>query len=65
MATQPNPTALSVSVQDAADMTSLSTFLIRTAINKGDLKAKKVGTRIAIKVDDLAAWLDAQPDAAA
>lgn len=65
MATQPNPTALSVSVQDAAHMTSLSTYIIRTAINKGELKAKKFGTRIAIKVTDLSAWLDAQPDAAA
>ena len=65
MATQPNPTALSVSVQGASDMTSFSTWLIREAINRGELKAKKVGTRIAIKVDDLAAWLDAQPDAAA
>ena len=59
-----NPTALSVSVRDAALLTSFSEFVIRTAINKGELTAVKQGTRIAIKVSDLQSWLDSLPTVA-
>lgn len=56
-----NSTALSVSVRDAAGLTSFSEYEIRTAINNGELIAIKRGRRIAIPVPNLQAWLDSLP----
>jgi excisionase family DNA binding protein len=53
-----NPTSLSVSVKDAADMTSLSQYEIRAAINKGELPAVRRGRRILIFPADIQAWLN-------
>ena len=61
MSTSQHPATLSVSVADAAAMTSFSPFLIRDAINKGELPAIRRGRRIAILAADLEAWLKGQP----
>jgi excisionase family DNA binding protein len=53
--------ALSLSVKDAATVTSLSQDSIRDAINRGQLPAIRVGRRIAILVSDLTDWLHSQP----
>ena len=53
-------TALSVSVKDAAALTSFSEYEIRSAINKEELPVIKRGRRIAILVPDLTAWLQSQ-----
>lgn len=58
-----NSTALSVSVRDAALLTSFSEYEIRNAINKGELPAIKRGRRLAILLPDLTAWLNALPKA--
>ena len=54
-AQQPSP--LSVSVADAAAMTSFSQYEIREAINAGELPAIRRGRRIAILTPDLETWL--------
>lgn len=59
-----NPTTLSVSVRDAATLTSFSEYEIRKAINAGELEAVRRGVRIAIPVDALNAWLKSLPRAA-
>ena len=56
--------ALSISVADAAAVTSFSQALIRDAINRGQLPAVKNGRRIAIRVTDLNAWLESLPKVA-
>lgn len=61
MSTTQNATALSVSVADAARMTSFSQFIIRNAISSGDLPAVRNGRRIAIRVGDLERWVDTLP----
>lgn len=48
---------LAVSVRQAADATSLSERIIRAAINRRDLPARRVGTRLVILTADLEAWL--------
>lgn len=60
-----NPTALSISVRDAAALTSLSEYEVRNAINKGELQARRVGRRLVILVADLNAWLESLPRASA
>lgn len=57
-------TQLSMSPQQAARATSLSPYTIYTAISAGELKAKKIGSRLVIRVADLSAWVDSHPDAA-
>jgi excisionase family DNA binding protein len=52
-----NSTALSVSVRDAAALTSFSEYEIRKAINEGELVAVKRGRRLAIPTANLEAWL--------
>ena len=54
-----NSTPLSISVRDAAALTSLSEFEVRKAINSGALPARKVGRRLVILTEDLRRWLDA------
>lgn len=58
MTTPQLSTALSVSVKDAAVLTSFSEYEIRDAINKGELPAIRRGRRLAILVPDLTAWLN-------
>lgn len=61
MNSTPQPSAaLSVSVKDAAALTSFSDYEIRNAINKGELPVIRRGRRIAIPVPELTAWLRAQ-----
>lgn len=55
------PTALSVSVREAAALTSLSEYEIRSAVNAQELPASRRGTRIIILTDDLRTWLHALP----
>jgi excisionase family DNA binding protein len=56
-----NSTALSVSVRDAAALTSFSEYEIRKAINEGRLVAVKLGRRLSIPTANLKAWLDSLP----
>ena len=58
-----NSTPLSVSVRDAAAMTSLSEYEIRNAVNKGELPAVRRGRRIVIFPADLTTWLKSLPKA--
>lgn len=58
-----NSTPLSVSVRDAAALTSLSEYEIRTAVSKGELPAGRRGRRIFIFPEDLTAWLRSLPKA--
>jgi excisionase family DNA binding protein len=53
-----HPTPISISVRDAAALTSISEYEIRAAINKGHLKARRLGRRLLILTDDVRAWLD-------
>lgn len=57
------PTALTVSVADAAALTSFSQYEIRKAINEGELPAIRRGVRLAIFLTDLHAWLESLPKA--
>ncbi len=59
-----NPTTLSVSVRDAALLTSFSEYEIRKAINAGELEAVRRGVRIAIPVTALTAWIESLPKVA-
>jgi excisionase family DNA binding protein len=52
---------ISVSVADAAGMTSFSEYVIRNAIDRGELPAVRHGRRIAIRVGDLERWIDTLP----
>ena len=58
-----NPTTLSVSVRDAAALTSFSEYEIRKAISAGELPAIRRGVRIAILTSELEAWLQSLPKA--
>ena len=51
------PAAL-YSIRDVAEMTSLSETTLRDSINKGFLKAVRVGNRIRIKPIDLNEWIE-------
>ena len=62
MSTPDHSPLLSVSVKQAAAMTSIGEFVLRDAINRGDLPALRVGERrIAILVTELEAWLKGHP----
>lgn len=58
MSTPQHPTALSISVREAAALTSFSEYEIRNAVNSGQLPAIRLGRRIAILTTDLKAWLE-------
>jgi hypothetical protein len=60
MTTPQLSTALSVSVKDAAVLTSFSEYEIRNAIDKGEMAVIRRGRRIAIPVPELTAWLQGQ-----
>ena len=47
-----------LTVRNVSDRTGLSESTIRTAVNKGELLAKKYKSRIRIRPADLAAWID-------
>lgn len=65
-------TPITVTVQEAAQMTGVSPDVIRAAINTLRLPAKRIpsvkkggaGKRIVIKVSDLEAWVDSLEDVA-
>ena len=69
--TPQHPTALSVRVKQASQMTGLSEWLIRDAINREQLPAIRVPSTIPgsnrvtilIEVDELQAWLRSFKDA--
>ena len=52
-----------VSIKTAAAILELSDKTLRAAINRGDLRAKRVGTHLRISRADLAAWFEALDDA--
>ena len=54
-------TAISVSVHDAAALTSLSEFEIRNAVSKGELVAHRHDKRILIRTPDLTRWVESLP----
>lgn len=51
------PEAITLSVAQASDITSLSEYEIRKAINKAELPAVRRGSRLLIFRTDLEAWL--------
>ena len=61
MAPSPHSTPVSLSVRDAALMTSLSEYDIRQRVNSGEIPARRVGKRILIDHAALVAWYQAQP----
>lgn len=56
---------LAVSIKTAAERVELSQDSIRTAINKQQLPAKRVGRVLRIRVTDLEAWFDGLDDSGA
>lgn len=52
-----------ISVKDAADMVGLDATTVRSAIDKQQLPAKKVGRVLRIRVSDVEAWFDGLDDA--
>lgn len=57
----PNPTPIGLSVRSAAELSSLSEWEIRDAINKGEIPAVRRGRRIVIDYAGFEAWLRSQP----
>lgn len=57
----PNSTPLTLSVRDAAALTSLSEWEIREAINKLELPARRRGRRLVILRSDLEAFIQGLP----
>lgn len=57
-----NQQKLAYSVNEIAEMTSLSRSYLRNEIRAKKLKAKKVGTRVLILLQDLNAYLENQND---
>jgi hypothetical protein len=52
---------ISVSIQGAVEMTSLSETVIQAAINAGELKTRHHGKRTVILVRDLEKWVESFP----
>lgn len=57
--TSSGPVALSV--RQAAEVTSLGEKAIRELVNKGEIPARRFGTRILIDRAGLEAWFDSLP----
>lgn len=55
-----NPIA--VSIAGAVELTSLSSAVIDSAIRAGDLKVRRHGNRVLIRVCDLENWVNAMPE---
>lgn len=55
----------SVSPEEASALTGIGMTSIRAAIKAGDLVAHRHGTKIVILPDDIKAWLQRLPSAAA
>lgn len=53
---------LALTRDEAAQAARTSKDRIDKAIRAGHLRAKQMGRRIVIRVADLEAWLDSQPD---
>lgn len=53
---------IAVSIRTAADMLDVSQDVIRSAVHKGDLRAKRLGRLIRIDVSDLRAWFASLTD---
>jgi excisionase family DNA binding protein len=51
-------TPLAYSVEDAAKQLSVSAQSIRRLIDRGELKARHVGTRVIIPKNELERWLE-------
>jgi excisionase family DNA binding protein len=51
------------SIPDAARRAGLSSSNVRLVIQRGELKARKMGRRVLILDEDLRAWLAALPSA--
>jgi excisionase family DNA binding protein len=61
MKTQDNAAPIAVSVERAAELTSLGTSTIRKAVATGELPASRVGDRIVIAPADLREWIHSKP----
>jgi len=48
---------LAYSIQAVAKMISVSPYVVRTALKSGELKHARLGHRVLITHDQLAAWL--------
>lgn len=59
-----NPTPLSLSVRDAAALTSLSEYEIRELVNAGTIAARRRGRRVLIDYSALVAWFRSLPEVA-
>lgn len=57
-------TPITVTIAQAAQATGLSPDTIRKAVNKAELPAKRNGSRILIRWDDLQKWVDGMEDVA-
>lgn len=59
-----NPTPLSLSVRDAAALTSLSEYEIRDLVHAGTIPARRRGRRILIDYSALLDWFGSLPEVA-
>jgi excisionase family DNA binding protein len=51
-------TPLAYSVEDAAKQLSVSSQSVRRLIDRGELKARRVGTRVIVSKNELERWLE-------
>jgi excisionase family DNA binding protein len=51
-------TPLAYSVEDAAKQLSVSSQSVRRLIDRGELKARRVGTRVIVPKNELERWLE-------
>ncbi len=51
-------TPLAYSVEDAAKQLSVSSQSVRRLIDRGELKARRVGSRVIIAKNELERWLE-------
>ena len=58
---RPAQARLALSVPEAAKMTGFGQTTIYAEIKTGTLRARKLGARTFITMDDLRAWLDGKP----
>jgi excisionase family DNA binding protein len=50
-----------ITLNEAAEMLSVSTVTVKRLLNKGQLVAVKIGSRSLIRHGDLLAWIDTLP----